>query len=138
MISSDKGKCNDHTGSEERKTILFYTSISSLVEGDSRAIRKIQKTLDVFASNSDRIRVTWITRCCGDLPASIDKTLADDFKNEVNRFLDMKIGEYVEDPDPGENDDFARSGDAYYGEPSSVALSVFYRHKPLMIMNLDV
>ena len=138
LIFSDKGKCPDNTDTDGRKTILFYTSISSLAEGGGRAIRKIQSALDVFASNSDRIRVIWITRCCGDIPSSIDKTLAEDLKNVKKRFLDMKIGEYVEDPAPDENDAFARSADAYYGEPSSVALSVFYRHKPLMIMNLDV
>ncbi|MBO4267136.1 MAG: LicD family protein [Lachnospiraceae bacterium] len=138
LIIHDTDECTDGKDSDGRKTILFYTSISSLAEGGSRAVCKIRSALDVFAASSDRIRVVWITRCCSELPGSIDKITADGFKDEVKRFLDMNIGEYVQDPDPCENDAFAGSCDAYYGEPSSVALSVFYRHKPIMIMNLDV
>lgn len=138
LVCCGTEECAGGIDPEKRKTILFYTSISSLAEGGIRAVSKIQSALDIFAANSDRIRVIWITRCVSNLPASVDKATADGFKQAVKRFTDMNIGEYVEDPDIRKNDDLAASCDAYYGEPSSVALSVFYGHKPLMIMNLDV
>lgn len=137
IIFSDRDESDDHTDTDGRKTILFYTSISSLAEGESRAIRKLNNILDIF-DEATGIRVIWITRGLGKIPASIDGSVADDFKNVIKRFRDMNIGEYMEDPDPCENDALAKKCDAYYGEPSSIALGVFYRHKPIMIMNLDV
>ena len=122
----------------DKKTILFYTSISSLAEKGIKAVEKIERTLDIFAENEDSIRVIWVTRCCSDFPESLDKAVADDFREAVKRFKHMKIGEYIEDPDAHDGDVLAGSSDAYYGEPSSVALKVFYMHKPLMIMNTDV
>ncbi|MCR5474780.1 MAG: hypothetical protein K6F28_06190 [Lachnospiraceae bacterium] len=41
--------------------------------------------------------------------------------------------EYIEDLPPSENRRYARMCDAYYGDPSSLALQFVYEHKPVMI-----
>ncbi len=94
--------------------------------------------MEVFAGAADRIRVIWITQCCTADLEKLDKDVADDLQSEVKRFIDSGIGEYVQDIPVGENESYARMCDAYYGDPSSLALKFFYEHKPVMIINKDV
>ena len=121
-----------------KKTILFCFSITLLAEKGRAAVDKIERTLDVFEENSDRIRIIWVSQNCTDDLALIDKDVADDFREAAERFKRAGIGEYLEYSSRGGNRDLAGRCDAYYGVPSAIALEFMYEKKPVMLMNTDV
>ena len=131
--AGDDEELKDRTD-DGKKTVVFFTSVSLLAECGTEAIDKIRNTLDVFADNSDRIKVLWISQL-GDAAGSLDGSVSCDFREAVRNFEKMGIGEYSEDPPVGEYERIARASDAYYGMPSALALRFFYEHKPVMIMN---
>lgn len=132
----------DTTGVVEKvngkKTILFYTTISFLAENGNKAIEKINRTLDLFSENSDKVHVLWATQDIREYMGLLDKSVADDFRKAKDRFESLQLGEYREDIKRCDNKEYAAACDAYYGDPSSLALQFFYRHKPVMIENAEV
>lgn len=125
----------DKTG---KKKIIYFITISFLAENRHTAIKKINKTLDVFEQNRSRISVIWVTQCIRDNESLLDRDVAHDFREAVERFKGMDIGEYEEDVPKEEYRDYARACDAYYGDPSALALAFYYEHKPVMIENASV
>ncbi len=123
---------------KSRKTIVYFLTVSFLAEHGSKAVEKINKNLEIFRENSDKVKIIWVTQCIKDNIDMLDKTVSDDFRKAVDSFRKMQIGEYVEDIPPEENDLYARDCDAYYGDPSSLALAFFYSRKPVMIENAEV
>ena len=121
----------------DKKVMVFFTTISFLCEKGHRSVEKIRQVLDIFEEHSDKIKVIWITQCCKDNMDMLEKDVADDFRDAVKRYMNSGIGEYFEDTDPAQNDHFADMCDAYYGDPSSLALRFVYWHKPVMIINAD-
>ncbi len=139
IYTKDDGKTDSKADHESRrKTIVYYLTVSFLAENKEHAIDKINRNLEVFGSNADRIRVIWITQCIRDHIDSLDKEVADGFCEAVKKFDRMQIGDYMEDISPGENSNYAKTCDAYYGDPSSLALRFFYEHKPVMIENAQI
>ena len=121
-----------------KKTILFYTTISFLAENGNKAIEKINRTLDLFSENAGKIRVLWVTQGIREYIGLLEKKVADDFLRAKEKFESLQIGEYREDVKRCDNKKYAAACDAYYGDPSSLALQFFYNHKPVMIENANV
>ena len=127
------------TGPDSRqKMLVYYLTVSFLAENKERAIDKINRTLEVFASNAGRIKVIWITQGIRDNIEYLDKSVADGFRKAVEEFERMQIGSYIEDVLPEDNPHYAKTCDAYYGDPSSLALKFFYERKPVMIENAQI
>ncbi len=135
--------CDDKEGTEEqkrsggRKTIAYFVTVSFLAEHGAGSVEKIKKNLEIFEENSDKIKVIWISQCVKDNMEMLDKTVADDFREAVEGFKKTGIGEYIEDLPVSENRRIAKECDAYYGDPSSLALRFFYEHKPVMIQSVS-
>ena len=121
-----------------KKTLVYLTSISTLAEKGQAATDKINRVLDILSSEAERINVIWATQCCGEELSLVDKTTADDFREAVERFRSGGIGEFIQDVGPKDYERLLNEGDAYYGEPSALALGFYYRKKPVMITNTDV
>ena len=119
------------------KSILYLTTVSFIAENGPCAIEKIKKVAGVFRENAEKIRVIWATQCCDDL-SLIEKSLADDFRKAVEEFKRTGIGEFIGDIGPKYYEDIVKKCDAYYGDPSALALKFFYDRKPVMIINANV
>ncbi|MCR5672250.1 MAG: LicD family protein [Lachnospiraceae bacterium] len=132
---------DDSFGTKERsygkKTIVFFTTISILAERGPDATDKIKRAVEVFAQNSDGIDVIWISQCCKEELELIERSVADDFREAVKDFLNSCKGTYIDDLAASEYDRYAGMCDAYYGNPSSLALKFYYLKKPVMIINID-
>ncbi|MCR5831546.1 MAG: LicD family protein [Lachnospiraceae bacterium] len=124
--------------SEGGKTLIFFTTVSFLAENGKSGIDKINKTIDIFSESAGKLNVIWISQCVKGNEDKIDKGVASDFREAVKRFEKLGIGKYAEDPDGSEYDRLAESCDAYYGDPSALALRFVYAHKPVMIINANI
>ncbi len=121
-----------------KKTILYFTTISFLAENKNRAVDKIQRVIDTFSASGGKIDVVWVTQCMDQEISKLDKDVADGFGKAVKRFESLGIGEFGGDIRPEGYCEIVGRCDAYYGDPSALALKFFYADKPVMIINADV
>ena len=120
-----------------KKTLIFFTTISFLAENAQAGIRKISDVLDILSGNADKLKVIWISQCIKGNEDMLENSVASDFREAVARFAALGIGEYAEDPARDDLEAFAGSADAYYGDPSALALKFVYAKKPVMIINVN-
>ncbi len=121
---------------ERKKVVLFYTSISALVENRDIAIDKLNEVFAIFKENKDDILLYYhpdpaIFRFLEEK----DKELWDKYIEVVNRFIEEDYGVY----DDGEDDTFmVRLCDAFYGDNGYVMYHCMRAKKPVMVMNYSI
>ena len=131
---TDRAPGEDRDG---KKTLIFFTTISFLAENGEAGIRKISSALDILSDNAGKLKVIWISQCVKGNEDKLDRSVVRDFREAVERFRAFGIGEYAEDPGRDDLDAYAGSADAYYGDPSALALKFVYAKKPVMIINVN-
>lgn len=115
--------------------ILFYTSISGLMQNSEIAAGKIKNVLDVFKQYSDKIEVIWCVQSLVDtVMEDINRNLSEQINTIRDKYRIEEIGHICSDRDK----DILNSCDAYYGDISSVVQEYRNADKPVMIMNYEV
>ena len=125
-------KKEEHIHAGGKKRMLFYTSISGVMQNQDVAAEKIERVLKTFKQYSDRIELTWcIQELINSVLPDINAELYDCINVIRNNYMVEKIGHMCSDKDKGILD----SCDAYYGDTSSIVQ--WYRNdgKPVMIMD---
>ncbi len=120
---------------KRKKVVLFYTSISALVENRETAIEKLKNVFALFKENKDDILLYYHPD-----PAIFkfleekDNELFNEYIGVVNQFIEEDYGVY----DDGEDDTFmVRLCDAYYGDNGYVMYHCMRAKKPVMVMNYE-
>ena len=127
-LENDRGK--------RKKVILFYTSISALVQNREIAIEKLKDVFNIFKENKDDILLYYhpdpaIFRFLEEK----DSELWNGYIQVVNQFIEEDYGVF----DDGEDDTFmVRLCDAFYGDNCYVMYHCMRAKKPVMVMNYEV
>ena len=120
---------------KRKKVILFYTSISALVQNRETAIDKLKDVFSIFKENKDDILVYYhpdpaIFRFLEEK----DNELWKEYIKVVNQFIEEDYGVF----DDGEDDTFmVRLCDAFYGDNGYVMYHCMRAKKPVMVMNYE-
>ena len=118
-----------------KKKILFYTSISGLMQNSEIAAGKIKNVLDIFKQYSGQIEVVWCVQSLVDtVMEDIDKKLYEQIIAIRNQYNIEQIGHVCSDRDK----DMLNSCDAYYGDTSSIVQDYRNAGKPVMIMDYEI
>ena len=133
IYDKKEDSCVPDDTKHDGKIIIYFTTLSFLAEHGQKGIEKINACLDIFEQNREKISVKWISQCIKGNEDLIDKNVADGFYEAVDRFMEGGFGEYIADLPKSEHHRLSKICDAYYGDPSAMALSMFYEHKPVMI-----
>ena len=130
---NDKKETISHVGGKKR--ILFYTSISGIMQNQDEAVEKIERVLKTFKQYSEEIEVIWCVQKLVDavLP-SLNRKLYECLNNIRNNYMLEKIGHVYNDKDKK----LLCSCDAYYGDTSPVVQEYRNDGKPVMIMDYMV
>ena len=130
---NDKKETTSHVGGKKR--ILFYTSISGIMQNQDEAVEKIERVLELFKQYSEEIEVIWCVQELVDtvLP-SLNGKLYECLKDIRNNYIIEKIVHVCNDKDK----ELLYSCDAYYGDPSPVVQAYRNDEKPVMIMDYMV
>ena len=118
-----------------KKRMLFYTSISGIMQNQDVAAEKIERVLKTFKQYSDKIELTWcIQELINSALPDINAELYDCINVIKNNYMIEKIGHMCSDKDK----EILNSCDAYYGDTSSIVQ--WYRNdgKPVMIMDYNL
>ncbi len=128
------GLVGDVTG---RKVVIYYVSISFLLQGRERAIDKIKKSLDIFAENADKIQTVLLPQeaLITDLER-IDSKLWEEFCG-LTAEIGTRWKNCVYDMD-GVAAGYVDKWDAFYGDPGTLPRKCVLKNKPVMIQNIDV
>lgn len=130
---NDKKETTSHAGGKKR--ILFYTSISGIMQNQNESVEKIERVLELFKQYSDKIELTWcIQELINTVLPDINAELYDCINVIRNNYMVEKIGYMCSDKDKGILD----SCDAYYGDTSSIVQRYRNDGKPVMIMDYMV
>lgn len=118
-----------------KKKILFYTSISGLMQNPDDAICKIKNVLEIFRQYSDRIDVLW---CVQNLVDNVLKDIDSSMYEHIDKIRELykmeKIGHICSSQDV----DKINSCDAYYGDTSPAVQNYRNAGKPVMIIDYGV
>ena len=131
-MNRNKGKAAHGNG---KKKILFYTSISGIMQNENVAAEKIERVLNVFRQYSADIELTWcIQNLIDSVLSDINKTLYERLKAIRDNYIIEKIGYICNDNDK----EILNSCDAYYGDTSAIIQAYRNDGKPVMIMDYEV
>lgn len=118
-----------------KKRILFYTSISGLMQNTEIAAGKIKNVLDTFKQYSEQIEIVWCIQGLVDtVMEDIDQKLYEQINSVRDKYNIEQIGHICSDRDK----DMLNSCDAYYGDTSSIVQNYRNAGKPVMIMDYEV
>lgn len=118
-----------------KKKILFYTSISGLMQNSEIAAGKIRNVLDIFKQYSGQIEVVWCVQSLVDtVMEDIDKKLYEQIIAIRNQYNIEQIGHVCSDRDK----DMLSSCDAYYGDILAIVQDYRNAGKPVMIMDYEI
>ena len=118
-----------------RRKILFYTSISGLMENQDVVADKIKNVIDVFAAYNSETEVYWcVQKLVGNVLPEIDLRLADELDGLQRYYVNKEIGHMCDENDKAK----LLECDAYYGDISALVQEYRNAGKPVMIMNYGV
>ncbi len=120
-----------------KKVVVYYVTISFLMEYGSQAIDKMRRSLTVFAENSERITVVLLPQeaVLKDL-ARLDDALWNQYMELVSEIGDRwKNCIYDSDGVTYRHIDLC---DAFYGDPGMLPRQCVLKNKPVMLQNPDV
>ena len=135
MTEQEREEVTDRIG-ERKKVILFYTSISGLVQNRDVAVEKLKDVFQIFKENVDDVLLYYhpdpaIFRFLEEK----DKELWDGYIQVVNQFIEEDYGVF----DDGDDDTFmVRLCDAFYGDNGNVMYHCMRAKKPVMVMNYEI
>ncbi|MCR4923505.1 MAG: LicD family protein [Lachnospiraceae bacterium] len=121
---------------KRRKVILFYISISGLIENSHIAINKLKSIFTVFKENIDSVVLYFHPDPNIDTYLrDYDPALFEGYREIRDDFIREDYGIY----DDGLDDNFmVRLCDGFYGDNGSVMFHCMRAGKPVMVMNYEI
>ena len=124
---------------EEKKTVVYFTTISTLAEYGESATEKISSNLKLFDEYLQTLNVVWIAQLCDEENLeNISENVRREFLKIRDEYRKKSGVSYVDDVKAEDYDAISYYSDAYYGDPSAIALKCKYRGKPVMIQNINI
>nr|MCR4923726.1 LicD family protein [Lachnospiraceae bacterium] len=121
---------------KRKKVILFYVSISALIENKDNAIKKLREVFNTFRENQDSVILYYhpdnnIDRYL----EQFDEKLFIEYRELIDTFISEDFGIY----DDSEDDNFmVRLCDGFYGDNGTVMYHCMRAKKPVMVMNYGI
>lgn len=112
------------------KRLLFNVEAGSLTITDTGVINKIERVMDIFAENADKIKMSVLTD--EDMYSQlkeINPEMYEKFMELVSKNPYLRVETSLDD---------IENYDAYYGDPGAVAHKFVCAKKPVMIMNYEI
>lgn len=120
---------------ERKSLILFYVSMSALIQYKDKMIEKIEHVLDIASESKEEAVFIWKEDPMISLNEKmIEKTLFKEYQMLREKVLTgqmMICAEHVED------EKLAAMCDGYYGVPSALGNRFQILHKPIMLCNME-
>ncbi len=122
----------------DKKIVVYYITISSLLKGGIKAIDKIRNSLRIFEDNSDKVAVVLLPQDLIDKKlAEFDAGLWQEYQGIIE---DINAGKYINcvlDKE-GMSLDFLHKWNGLYGDTGAIPRKCVEAKVPVMIQNLEV
>ena len=124
------------TTGNQKKIILYNTSVSALLTHGAKAIEKMQRVFQLFQNYSDHVALLWRPHPL--IRATIESMrpqLWNSYRTICEKYLEDGWGIY---DDTADLDRAIVLSDGYYGDPSSLVTLCRSIGMPVMIQNMDL
>ena len=123
--------CPDGT---RKKTVLYNTSINSILKGNERYLKKLVHTLETFRTR-DNVVLWWRPHPLNEATFSaMLPGLFNEYRNVIDQYRKCGFGIYDDTPDLHRAISLS---DAYYGDTSSLIPLYQCREKPIIVQNIN-
>lgn len=124
---------------ETKKLLLFYISMSALIQYQEKMIEKIKDAIDVASESKEEAVFVWkedplISLNGKAIAKAIGKELYEEYQGLRTKITDGRTMIYAECV---EDDVLVAVCDGYYGVPSALGNKFQVSHKPIMICDLE-
>lgn len=128
IINKDSG--------EQKKVILYNTSVTSFLTHGEDLIRKIQRVFQVFKEQREDVALWWRPHPLTEATlTSLRPQLYEEYRKLVEQYREAGWGIYDDSPDL---ERALAVSDGYYGDPSSLVELCRKAEIPVLIQNVDV
>lgn len=119
-----------------KKVLLYYVSQNALLEHRDHILDKVNRTLDTFAEQAEKLQVIWLQ----------DQFLEVNLRPRVPEVLDAYYqiieranqNSWVTVTDTTEQELAIKMSDAFYGDGSQIAQLMKQAGKPVMLQNIEL
>ncbi|MBR5509705.1 MAG: LicD family protein [Lachnospiraceae bacterium] len=119
-----------------KKVILYYTSITTLMQYGENMLRKMERVFDLFRENQNEIALIWRPEVSGELSLrSMEQKLWNSYQEMAAQYRLEGWGIYDDTLDAKRT---VEVSDAYYGDGSRVLQMCRRAGKPVMVQNVEV
>ena len=119
-----------------KKVILYYTSITTLMQYGDNMLRKMERVFDLFRENQNEITLIWRPEVSGELSLrSMEQKLWNSYQEMAAQYRLEGWGIYDDTLDAKRA---VEVSDAYYGDGSRVLQMCRRAGKPIMVQNVEV
>lgn len=123
-------------GKQDRKTILYYTSASILLEHGKSAVDKLQDVFRIFSEQKEQVELLWwADPLIEKVVPEEDPALYEEYRAIAESFTKDRIGRLFDMSD--EMAVFSEC-DAYYGDPCRIVPRFLAAGLPVMIQDVEI
>ncbi len=138
--AAEKGIYCSSSGSpqekRDRKTILYYTSASILLEHGKSALDKMREVFKIFRDQREQVELLWWRDpLIETVVKEDDPALYEEYRAITETFEKDRIGRYADNLDESA---LVSECDAYYGDPGSIIRRFLLAGLPVMIQDVEV
>jgi hypothetical protein len=124
-------------GAKDKKIMVYYVTISTLLKGGSKAIDKIRRSLDTFSQNADSIEVVlYLQECITRDLERLDETLWQQLK-DITDNLGINWKNCKLDTE-GACLDYMDKWDGFYGDIGLLPRKCAEKRIPAMIQDVEI
>ena len=125
-----------HNDDKARKTVLYYTSVSILIEHGKSALEKMREVFRLFQKQKERVELLWWADPLIEkvLPEE-DPALFAEYRALAESFAGDNIGRLA---DTSDEEAVFSECDAYYGDPGSIVRRFLLAGLPVMIQDVEI
>jgi phosphorylcholine metabolism protein LicD len=118
-----------------KKILLYNTTVASYMQNGEKLLSKIERNLEVFKENSDKLAVIWKPHPqLRTMISSTSPKLVHRYDRLVREFGELKLGVFDQNADIGT---LVKICDAYYGDADGIAHRCQVEGLPVMVQSVE-
>lgn len=119
-----------------KKILLYYVSGNSLLEHKGKLLDKINRSMETFVEQKDRIQVLWIQDAY--MKERLQPRIPEIWKKYQKIVKQYRKEAWLTEILPEEEKNAIAYADAFYGDGGKYAQEMQQCHKPVMLQNIEV
>lgn len=120
----------------DKKVILYHISGNGLMEHKERMLEKIERSMEIFEAQSDKMHVIWLQDM--QMKQRLEKRIPDAYRGYKELLKKYCEKDWINIMEADMETDAVMLSDAYYGDAGKCAQAMKQAFKPVMLQNMEI